>query len=124
MPADIEPDPIEIEFCERCSSVFEDLEEVIYLRAADMVAQLELADPRDAWRHTGDQAPPTSVRNSDISAKPANAPPPYRTPQATIDAFLFVARNHDAAYLARWLDDHPKDIATLTKLWETKNGLS
>jgi hypothetical protein len=119
-PADIEPEPIEIEFCERCGCLFEDLEELIYLRAADMVTRLELADPRDAWRHTGETAPPASVRNSETRPGPR----PYTTPQSTIDAFLFVARNHDAAYLARWLDDHPKDIATLTKLWETKNGLS
>jgi hypothetical protein len=39
------PDPIE------------DLEVLIYLRAADMVAQWECADPRDAWRYTGEQPP-------------------------------------------------------------------
>src|SRR5438477_11434483 len=58
----------------------------------------------------------------DKSAKPTAAP--YRTPQSVIDAFLYVARNHDAEYLARWLEDHPRDIATLNKLWEAKNGRS
>jgi hypothetical protein len=48
----------------------------------------------------------------------------YRTPQSTKDAFLLVARNHDADYLARWLENHPQDVATLTELWREKNGLS
>jgi hypothetical protein len=123
---ELESDPIEIDppTCEQCGCVIEDLEALIYLRAADLVAQWERADPRDAWRLTGDPAPPASVRNSDISANPANAPRPYRTPQATIDAFLYVARNHDVDYVARWLENHPQDVATLTKLWEAKNGLS
>ena len=58
----------------------------------------------------------------DKSAKPTAAP--YRTPQSVVDAFLYVARNHDSEYLARWLADHPRDIATLNKLWEAKNGRS
>ena len=56
--------------------------------------------------------------------KPEKANATYRTPQSVIDAFLYVARNHDAEYLARWLKDHPRDIATLNKLWEAKNGRS
>jgi hypothetical protein len=124
MPADIEADPELIERCELCGYIIEDLEELIYLRAADLLAQLELADPRDAWRHTGEAAPPASVRNSDISGTPANAPRPYRPVASSIEAFLFVARNYDAAVLARWLDGHPQDVEFLTRLWETKNGLS
>jgi hypothetical protein len=112
-----EPEPIEIDppTCEHCGCVIEDLEELIYLRAADLVTQWELADPRDAWKHTGQHPPRRQPR------PPASA---YCTPQATIDAFMFVARNHDAAYVARWLESHPRDVATLTKLWEAKNGIS
>jgi hypothetical protein len=44
----------------------------------------------------------------------------YETPQATIDAFWYVTRTYDADYAAKWLANHPKDIATLTKLWKAK----
>jgi hypothetical protein len=121
---EIEAAPIEIERCELCGCIVEDFEELIYLRAADLLAQWELADPRDRWKHTGEAAPSASVRNSDISGTPANAPRPYRPAASSIEAFLFVARNYDAAVLARWLDDHPQDVEFLTRLWETKNGLS
>src|SRR5207253_99235 len=83
----------------------EDIDVQIHLDAADLVRQWELADPRDRWRHTGERPPPESVRNSDIAAKP-NAPRSYRTPQATVDAFMFVARLDDQDYLARWLAAH------------------
>lgn len=116
---EIEPNSIEIDppTCEQCGCVIEDLEELIYLRAADLVTQWELADPRDAWRHTGEKPP---------GPDPAPAPRSlaYTTPKATVDAFLFVARNHDAADVARWLENHPQDVATLTELWREKNGLS
>jgi hypothetical protein len=99
LPAPIEIDPLGAAYatpdaptCEQCGCVIEDLEALIYLRAADLIAQWELADPRDAWRHTGEQPPRV------VDAPPAAQP--YRTPQSTIDAFMFVARNHDAAYLA------------------------
>jgi hypothetical protein len=49
----------------------------------DIVTCWELADPRDAWRHTGEPAPPGAIRNSDISPPPPAAPAHYRTPQAT-----------------------------------------
>jgi hypothetical protein len=122
VPADIERAPLEIEPCELCGCAIEDLEELIYLRAADLVTQWELADPRDAWRHTGEPAPAASVRNSDISAKPASATRPYRTPQATIKAFWYVAGLDDAGYLKRWLAQHPLDVETLQKLWEAKHA--
>jgi hypothetical protein len=103
--------------CERCGCVIEDWEELIHLRAADLVTQWELADARDAWQHTGAKR-----------RRPTPAPTPrsqaYATPQSVIDAFLHVARNHDADYVAKWLAKHPEDIATLTKHWEAKVGLS
>src|SRR5258708_5553042 len=107
VPADIEPTPTEIETCELCGFAIEDFEELIYLRAADLIAQWELADPRDAWRHIGEERPSDAIRNSEISRD--KRPPPYTTPQSVVDAFLYVARNHDAEYLARWLEDHPQD---------------
>jgi len=135
--AELEPHAIEIDprECEHCGlaidqhfrvDTFEgpeffcqDLEVLIHLRAADLVRQWECDDSRDSWRHTGEKRPPDAVRNSEIKQKP----PSYATPQATIDAFLFVARNHDADYVARWLENHPQDVEILTKLWRTKNGL-
>jgi hypothetical protein len=113
LPVDIEPAPIEIERCELCGCAIEDLEELICLRAADLVAQWELADPRDAWRHTGEQ-PPRPI----VEAR--SAPEPYRTPQATIDAFWYVVRLADPLRLGAWLDDHPKDEFFLLKLLESK----
>jgi hypothetical protein len=124
--ADIERETIEIDqpTCEQCGCVIEDLEALISLRAAELITQWELADARDSWRHMGEAPPPANVRNSTVSAKPANALRPYRTPQSVVNAFLYVARNHDEAYLARWLENHPQDIAFLTKIWEAKNGRS
>jgi hypothetical protein len=123
-PFEREPDPIEIDtpLCELCGCTIEDLEELIYLRAADLVTHWESADPRDAWRHTGEPPPPASVRNSDISAKPASATRHYRTPRATIEAFWYVASLDDADYLKRWLAQHPRDVETLQKLWEAKHA--
>jgi hypothetical protein len=111
-------DPIEIERCERCGCAIEDLEELIFLRAADLLTQWELADPRDAWRHTGEQ-PPRS------DAEPIPQARPYRsTPQATEDAFKYVVSLNDPDRLARWLAEHPLDAPYLLKIWERKNALA
>jgi hypothetical protein len=45
----------------------------------------------------------------------------YRTPQSTVDAFWYVARNHDADCLARWLRDRPQDAGYLRKLLAEKS---
>jgi hypothetical protein len=82
----------------------------------DIVTRWELADPRDAWRHTGEKPPPAHVRNSDISPRPARKPgPSYRTPVATVDEFKFVARQGNAVALAAWLADHPLDAPALLR---------
>jgi hypothetical protein len=102
--------PAETEPCELCGCAIEDLEELIYLRAADLIAQWERADPRDAWRHTGEHPPKAS-------AVPVPSARPYRsTPEATISAFKYVASLGDADHLARWLADHPADASTLLKI--------
>jgi len=44
----------------------------------------------------------------------------YRTPQATIDAFLGWIVRQDQATQTRWLADRPKDAAYLRKLWSEK----
>ena len=85
----------------------------------DIVKLWELADPRDAWRHTGEPPPPASVRNSDIAEKPS-APPHYRTAQATVDAFWIVVNLCDPVRLKAWLHDHPRDARHLLKLLESK----
>src|SRR5882672_11400846 len=87
----------------------QDLEVLIHLRAADLVRQWELADPRDVWRHMGDAPPPASVRNSTIGEKPAKAQRPYRTPQSTVDAFWHVVREGNTEKLESWLANHPSD---------------
>jgi hypothetical protein len=81
--------------------------------------QWELGDPRDSWRHTGERPPLASVRNSDIAVKP-NAPRSYRTPQATVAAFWYVAALDDPDYLARWLAQHPADAPHLHEIWGRK----
>jgi hypothetical protein len=103
------------ETCEILSpeEIAEEIERLIYLRACDLVEQWERADPRDRWRHTGEQ-PPHTIEPAPTAAKP------YRTPQATIDAFWYVVRLADPARLSAWLDDHPKDEFFLLNLLERK----
>jgi hypothetical protein len=112
-PALDEPHPIEIALCKLCGCAIEDLEELIYLRAADLIAQWERADPRDCWRHSGEE-PPRAVKPAPAAAQP------YRTPQATIDAFWYVISLRDPARFNAWLDDHSKDATFLLKLLDAK----
>jgi hypothetical protein len=130
LPDEIEPDPIEIDPrpCDACGLTIDqhervdtpegpeffcdDFEREIMLGAADIVRRWELADPRDRWKHTGEQ-PARAVGN------PATVQP-YRTPQATIDAFWYVVRLDNPDYLARWLCDHKSDAAHLLKIWKSK----
>ena len=88
----------------------------------DIVMCWEMSDPRDAWRHTGEAAPPETVRNSDLGANLAPASRPYRTPQSTVDAFFCVVRQDDAEQLRAWLRNHPRDAAFLLKLWKDKDA--
>jgi hypothetical protein len=88
-------------------------EREIMLRAADLVRQWERADPRDAWRHTGEASPP-------LAPTQVIRPAPYQTPQSTIDAFWYVVSNKDADGVADWLADHPRDETYLKKILERK----
>jgi hypothetical protein len=95
----------------RCTCI-DAIEEIIFLRANDFVTQMEMADARDRWRHTGE--PP-----------PATVPEPHskkqcRTPQATIDAFFGWIVRQDKAAQQRWLAEHSRDEPYLRKLWEDK----
>jgi hypothetical protein len=83
---------------------------------AAMVARMELADPRDRWRHTGEQPPARINSNEEFISSP------YRTPQSTIDAFWYVVRLGDPEYLIGWLARHPLDAPVLHELWERKNA--
>jgi hypothetical protein len=90
----------------------DEIEAEIMLRAADLVRQWELADPRDRWKHTGEPKPvirPGPPRRQ-----------PYAPAQSTVDAFLYVVALDDVARLKAWLADHPKDAPTLLKLLESK----
>jgi hypothetical protein len=86
--------------------------------AAQILWRWEMADPRDRCKWTGEAPPSEIVRNSDISAKPAHAPQPYCTPQATIDAFKYIVSLGDREHLARWLAQHPLDAPELHKIWK------
>ena len=80
--------------------------------AAQILRRWEMADPRDRWIWTG-EAPPRA-----LSAAPlVNAPQPYCTPQATIDAFKYIVGLGDREHLARWLAQHPLDAPELRKIW-------
>lgn len=86
----------------------------VYLAACALVLSWELEDPRDAWKHTGGPRPDANVG---VIEKP-----PYRAPQATVDAFFFLVRLGDADRLRRWIDQHPLDAPELYRLWEDKNA--
>lgn len=73
--------------------------------AATLVMQWELADPRDAWRWTGEMPPLQQAVAIDKRSR--------RTPQATVEAFRFVASLGDADQLAAWLRSHPHDAEAL-----------
>jgi hypothetical protein len=81
--------------------------------AARIMAQWELADPRDSWRHTGEKVPPFQLRNSETTTR--HSIESYRKPQATIEAFKHVIGLGDPDYLADWLRDHPKDARYLVE---------
>jgi hypothetical protein len=105
--------------CELCGCAIEDLEELIYLRAADLIAQWERADSRDRWRHTGEPPPPAHVRNSDISAWPADKPRPYRPAESTISEFWYIA-TREPEKLKAWLARHHDDAPALRQIWKAK----
>ena len=75
--------------CELCGYAIEDWEELIYLCAADLIAQWELADSRDRWRHT-DEQPARAIEPVSAAAQP------YRTPESVVQAFWYVASLDDA----------------------------
>jgi hypothetical protein len=55
---------------------------------------------------------------------PGEQPRPYRTPEATVQAFWYVVRLDDADRLDRWLGDHPADAAHLLKLLQARLAAS
>jgi hypothetical protein len=83
--------------------------------AAQLMRQWDFADPRDSWKHTGDRPPADSVRNSDISGKPAIKPRRNGPAQSTIDAFWCVVHTGEAKRLSDWLLDHSDVAAALLK---------
>ena len=91
-----------------------------YDYAAQILMQMELADPRDRWRHIGERPPPASVRNGDISGRPESLKAGYATPDSTEAAFWYVVSLENPARLRAWLADHPRDLPYLLKLLESK----
>jgi hypothetical protein len=90
----------------------DEVEAEIMLRAAAMVRDWELADPRDRWKHTGEPKP------IDRPAVRQHTPP--APPSSTVAAFLYVAALDDVERLKAWLDDHRRDAPILLKLLESK----
>ncbi|MGY2906551.1 hypothetical protein [Bradyrhizobium sp. URHC0002] len=99
-----EPDANEL------AELAEALEIEIALRAAEMLREWELADPRDRWRHTGEPRPQARpvVRQCE----------PYAPAQSTVDAFWHVHRLENPDCLARWLANHPADAPALYEIWK------
>ena len=89
--------------------------------AAAIVRRWELADPRDRWQHVGEAPPPDRVRNSAIGARLAITATRHRTPQATRDAFQYVAHQGDLAHLKAWLRDHRRDAPYLLDMLESQD---
>jgi hypothetical protein len=82
--------------------------------AAQLVMSWELDDPRDRWRWTGEMpTTPLVEPRQHRASKPADS---------TIDAFHYVLRLGDPAYLATWLAAHPADAPHLMKLYEAKHA--
>jgi hypothetical protein len=109
-----ELDPIEIDPrpCELCGltidrhEMVDDGEGPVFFCTGEIddAAQPEIAEPRDR------------------RPEPQRRPEPYWPAESTVQAFWYVARNHDADYLARWLADQPADAPYLLKIWERKNA--
>ena len=50
-------------------------------------------------------------------------PRPYRTPEATIDAFWYLVRLNDPDRLKAWLAARPLDAPTLLKIYEGRQNV-
>ena len=117
---------IDTRLCEHCARTIDQHQRVDTERGPefycyydnDIVTCWELADPRDAWRHAGEVPP----KNCSPSEPFFFRKRPYSTPKSTIDAFWHVCRLGDTDHLARWLEQHPRDVAFLQKLWEAKHA--
>jgi hypothetical protein len=85
-------------------------------------AALAAFGPAKVQRHGADAIQEIIAARFELQ-QPKHQPPElpsYRTPKATIDAFFYVVRLNDQAYLTRWLEDHPLDAPFLHKIWERK----
>jgi len=79
-----------------------------------LVREWELSDERDRWKWTGEMPPALPV------APPERAT--YRTPQSTIDAFVFVLGTGDVERLSAWLALHPADAPHLLRFYEGQHA--
>jgi hypothetical protein len=86
---------------------------------AQIVRELELNDPRDAWRHTGETPPSDDFRNSDIGIPTAAAESSYKPVKSTVDAFRFLVALGDLERLKSWLAARPKDAPFLLAMLES-----
>lgn len=78
------------------------------VEVAEIVRSMEMNDPRDRWRHTG-ELPPNVV---ELRPSPRSKP---RVPQSTTDAFNYVLGLGDPERLSAWLRDHSDVAADLLK---------
>jgi hypothetical protein len=106
-----DPDGLTLDELERRAELVRQIE------VAAIVRDMELNDPRDRWRHTGEPRP----HAEEIPLAPRR---PYCTPQSTVDAFWYVVRLDNAEYMRTWLAQHPLDAPFLLKIWERKNAFA
>lgn len=78
--------------------------------ARQLVMQWELADPRDAWRWTGELPPAPSPELKKFAT--------YKPAHSTIWAFEYVLSLGDQERLATWLRNHLDDAPTLVGMVE------
>jgi hypothetical protein len=117
-----EPDELTLDELERRAEL------VCQIEVAARVREIELADPRDCWKHTGEAPPTAAFRNGDsqvhqmLHLTPAPIRPRSSPPRSVVDAFWHLCRLGDPDHLARWLAEHPRDGEFLQKLFEAKHA--
>jgi hypothetical protein len=130
---EVEPEPIEIDPrpCELCGLTIDRHEMVddgdgpiFYCLdlSPDEMTLAELERRSELRRQEQIAAMIAEMEAADHLApiRPVSEPPPYHTPQSTVDAFWFVVGLANPERFKAWLADRPKDAPFLFKLLEAK----
>jgi hypothetical protein len=132
-PAGFEPDPIELDPrpCGLCGltidrhDMVDDGEGPVFFCADLSPDEMTLPELERRAELRRDEDIAVILAGMEWSPSPpmvtaAPEPRPYRTPQATIDAFWYVVGLDDPDYLAAWLAKHPADTPHLLKIWKAR----